>query len=273
MKKKRKLIFVCVAVLVLGVLLFPVKTCLDDGDSVIYVSLVYRIKKIREFGNVGGTVTQKERLSITIFGKEIYHKITGEHPYLQINENDENVNGEETVKRLLKGCKELYPDNMAPEDIFAAVKENDYVAFENLRLASGGEVWQTFYEKVLAEEKAQVVLVTYYTPGEKSQSSEECEDEYPMLFFTGLVYLPEKGFFVGSRGYQDEEPEQIESYLYLLHLEGDAPTPQATYSRYDRYVLSDDNDVTWEQLERQMYSSVILGDDVRFTDVYCDLIK
>lgn len=238
MKKKRKLICVCVAVLVLGVLLFLVK------------------------------IRTKENVN-----REEHWAMTVDSPI----SSTAYYSGEGTVTLLLKDCKELYPDNMAPEDIFASVKENNYVVFENLRLTSGGEVWQAFYEKVLTEEKAQVVLVDYYTPGEKSQSSavydEKSEEEYPMLFFTSLVYLPKDGFFVGSLGYQEEEPERIESYPYLLHLEGNAPTPQATFSRYDRYVLSDNNTVTWEQLERQMFSSVISDTNVRFTSVYCDLIE
>ncbi len=383
MKKRKRLILTCAAVLVLGVLLFPVKTYLDDGGSIVYASPLYRIKQIRKLSNVGRTITQQEGLSITVFGKEIYHKISREHLYWQTNENDENVScfldaeitkitedtlvmnvinkgigaidsqttvvmkknvigeevlpqlqsvdkvrisyndkrvkvekdlnrlwlevvffvyplygagedhwavtadspisstlcysGEKTVELLLNDCKELYPSDMAPENIFASVKENEYVAFENLHLTSGGEVWQAFYEKVLAEEKAQVILVNYYTPGEKSQSSEEyneeCEDEYPMLFFTSLVYLPKDGFFMGSLSYQEEEVEQIVSYPYLIHLEGDVQAPQAIFSRYDRYVLTDDNTVTWEQLERQMYSSVITDNGVRFSSVYCDLIE
>ena len=85
---KKKIIIISIAVIFLIVSLFPIKAHLDDGGSVIYVSVanVYEIKKIKSLGNEGMTITMTEGLSIKLFGKEVYYHIDKVYPVGQYGE-------------------------------------------------------------------------------------------------------------------------------------------------------------------------------------------
>ena len=186
------------------------------------------------------------------------------------------ADGEGTAELLLEKTLEAYPVDMPAEEILAEVKEQNYVVFEDLRLTHGGAAWKEFYEKVLKRENAQIKLAEYYTLGDISRYSEEyynqIKDEYPKMFFLSLVYVAGEGFFIGDRPSTATEPESILFFKYLKHYEGEAPTSYANFSRYDRYVLVDDNTATWEEIERQMYSSVLLEKSIAWRSVYCNLM-
>lgn len=242
-------------------------------------------------------------LSIKLFGKEVYYHIDKEYPLNQVNQinqvNQVNqintgehwraylsepysstmlLDGKGTVELLLDKTLESYPVDMAAEDIFASVKEESYVVFEDSRLVTGGAYWNSFYEKVQNREKAQVKLVKYYTLGDESRYApeyyEQIKDDYPMLIFVSLVYVPKEGFYVNDRLSTQEEPEiETQCFPYLKHFEGEAPTSFAAYSRYDRYVLVDDYTATWEQIEHQMFSSYYDPNEnyIAWSQVYCNL--
>ena len=90
-KLKKKIAGIVAAILLL-VLLFPIKAHLDDGGSVIYMSIasVYKITKIKTFDNIGMTVTMKEGLRIELFGREVYERIDREYLSEQKDWGEEN---------------------------------------------------------------------------------------------------------------------------------------------------------------------------------------
>ena len=314
MKKKIAIargILVFSLVLLLLLLFFPVKAQLDDGGSVMYGSIagVYKVTKIKRYGNVGMTLTMREGLSIELFGKEVYYKIDTEYLAEQMDWDDSNgttyfdaeiveitedrvlvesvkegvgpirketpvafdpvvvdeqtlqglwigdevrimyndkrvrvenplwleivfvvypldktgnvisekgatlhqgfvpsesregsdgvdtwmmytetpysslmlVDGTATAKMLLEKTEEAYPADTPAEEIIKAVKEENYVVLEDLRLTHGGELWQEFYQKVQKEEHAQGRLVHYFAPDD--------EGDNPQLYFYSLVYV------------------------------------------------------------------------------------
>ncbi len=280
-------------IVILLILLFPIKLQLKDGGSIVYRSIVgiYEVKKIKTLGSIGTTEALVKGLSIKLFGMEVYRKTTdveflqnAQEEWVSVVDKDKpyssllHTDGIATIKRMVEKTVEDYPVDKAADDILALVKEENYVVLEDLRLTSGGEVWQEFYEKVQNGQSAQVRVINYYTLGEESSYSPEyyaeIKDDYPKLFFTCLVYLEGEGFFVGSRAKEETEAERIDQYKYLKHFEGDARTPHAAYSRYDRYVLVNDNAITWEEIEHWMLSSTLYtGDrDLRHKSVYCNYI-
>ena len=65
-----------------------------------------------------------------------------------------------------------------------------------------------------------------------------------------------------------EEGKEIKkTYKYLMKYEGEPESETALYESYLRYVLTNDNTVTWEQIWRGMISSQ-LGDGIDHKVVY-----
>lgn len=399
MKKKIAIargILVFSSVLLLLFLFFPVKAQLDDGGSVVYGSIagVYKVTKIKRYGNVGMTLTMREGLSIELFGKEVYYKIDTEYLAERMDWGDSNgttyfdaeiveitedrvlvesikegvgpirketpvafapvvvdeqtlrglwigdevrimyndkrvrvenplwleivfvvypldktgevisekgatlhqgfvpsesregldesdtwmmytetpysslmlVDGEATAKMLLEKTEEAYPADTPVDEILAAVKEENYVVLEDLRLASGGEVWQEFYQKVQKEEHAQVSLVHYFAPDDEADN--------PQLYFYSLVYVAGEGFWVMRRSYNEKtEGEAVCQYRYLIHDTKEPVRAGADYSMEDIYFLANDNTVTWDKIQKEALSSYYDGDRTEYYMVYVDFAE
>lgn len=281
MKKKitiARVVLILSSVLLLLLLFFPVKAQLDDGGSVVYESIagVYKVTKIKRYGNVGMTLTMREGLSIELFGKEVYYKIDKEYPldeedtWMAYTETPYSslmlVDGEETAKMLLEKTEEAYPRETPVDEILTAVREENYVVLEDLRLTSGGEIWQDFYRKVQAEENAQVRLVHYFAPDDAG--------DVPQLSFQSLVYVAGEGFWTMERSFNEvTEEKAAHHYLYLLHDTKEPVRFDADYSLEDIYFLANDNTVTWDEIERESLSSYYDGDRIEYYMVYIDFVE
>lgn len=68
----------------------------------------------------------------------------------------------------------------------------------------------------------------------------------------------------------EDGAEILHTYQYLMHYEGDAETDTATFDSYVRYVLTNDNTVTWDAILYGAASSS-LGDYIEHSTVYVDL--
>ena len=142
---------------------------------------------------------------------------------------------------------------------------------EGMKCTSGEEAWNGFLEQVGREEPASVLCATYYTLDPEHMSPElyeEEKDEYPKLYFCRVDYEEGK-FRVTTRLSTERDPESADSFPYLNHYTGKAPAT-ARFSTYNYYVLTDDPDVTWEKIERGMYSSQS-GDWIRHKRVFSDI--
>ena len=158
----------------------------------------------------------------------------------------------------------LYGD--PPEKLFNTVDPADdamakaimggAVAFKDMRLYSGQETWNEFAESVESGEPAEVLCAKYYTLDKDRMSEElyeEEKDEYPRLYYYLVEFDGEK-FKVTVRKSDEQEAESTETFACMNHYEGEAPQT-AAFSRYEYYVLVDDPDITWEDIEEGMVSS------------------
>jgi len=175
------------------------------------------------------------------------------------------VDGKATAKMLLEKTEEAYPADTPVEEILTAVKEEDYVVLEDLRLAHGGELWQDFFQKVQKEEHAQVRLVHYFAPDDVGDN--------PQLYFYSLVYVAGEGFWTMRRSYDEKtDGEAVCQYRYLIHDTKEPVRADADYSLQDIYFLANDNTVTWDEIQKEALSSYYDGDRIEYDMVYVDFI-
>ena len=163
---------------------------------------------------------------------------------------------------------DLFASVISAEEALRRSKETGAVVIEGLECTAGENVWSDFYKTVSKGEPASILVARYYTLDPTRVSAELYEqekNEYPKLFFYNLTYDGET-YTVTVRESTEKTSEQCESYQYLLHLTGNYP-PQAVYASYDYYVLADDPDATWEEIEAGMVSSQ-LGAGVRHCAVF-----
>jgi len=134
-------------------------------------------------------------------------------------------------------------------------KADGLVVFENSDITSGQTVWDEFWKNTQDGTPCMVRLAYYYTLGDPSQYApeyyEEEKDKYPMLFVHDL-------YFNGNTYtlfYIEEKQEYSFEYKYLKKFEETPESDTAIYSESIRYILVNDNDVTWEQIFRGIISS------------------
>ena len=178
---------------------------------------------------------------------------------------------------LLAGCGRQQPAPLPPLEELPAdysleqAREDGCVVHEDGDIASGQEAWEDFLKASSAGKAAAVRLVSYYTLDDPSRYDpdyyESIKDDYPLLYVSDLTF-DGKVYTVSSL----EDGERLErTFSCLKYFEAEAETPGAVYDSYIRYVLVNDDAVTWDQLMRGMYSSR-LGDYIPFDAVYTDYI-
>lgn len=159
--------------------------------------------------------------------------------------------------------------------------QNDELAMmENGSVISGKEAWEAFYTKVANGEKACIDL-GYLFRGNQEQTYGDLwiveSADYPALFLKRLTY-DGKTFLLEplhkvDGAYVVMEVEDYDSpaaeYQYLMHYEGIPRMNNVKFTYYDKYVLTDDDTVSWEQLEYGMISSNF-EDMIRFEEVFCE---
>jgi hypothetical protein len=123
---------------------------------------------------------------------------------------------------------------------------------------------------VEAGQKISIRLADYYELGDPSRYAadyyESVKDEYPKLFLADLTYDGEK---YTVRSIEDGK-EYVRTYQYLMRYEGEPESKTASYDSYLRYVLTNDNTVTWEDLLWGLASSRF-GDYIPHYSVYTNL--
>ncbi|MBO4449945.1 MAG: hypothetical protein J5777_05125 [Clostridiales bacterium] len=161
---------------------------------------------------------------------------------------------------VFAGCakkgENIFGKKCSADEALKLAKGSDTVVFEDLKCTSGKKVWDSFYKKVSSGKPASVVTAFYYTLDKDHVSEELYEQEkndYPVMFFY-LVEYDGTGFKVTVRDSSKEEPEKTDTFKYLLHLTGKA-REGADYSAYDRYVLADEQNITYEDIMAGLVSS------------------
>lgn len=150
------------------------------------------------------------------------------------------------------------------------------VVLEDLICTANRDGMERFYADSQAGRAAKVLVASYMTLDKERMSEElyeEEKDRYPMLILTLVEHFAEghegKPYRVVSRVSSEREIDSEDEYEYLMHYTGDMPVPNAKYSGWERYVLVDDDALTWERIEFGMLSSQF-GDMVRSRTVFAE---
>ena len=150
-------------------------------------------------------------------------------------------------------------------------KRDGYVVIEDGSVTCGEDIWQNFVDLSAEKTPCRSRVVHYYTIGDPSRYDptyyESIKDDYPKMYILELVYNGET-FCVSH--YEEEKLYQSE-YKYLMRYEGKAETRDATYTSYLKYVLVNNDEVTWNDIMHGMLSSK-LGDSIPHRQIYIDLV-
>ena len=161
---------------------------------------------------------------------------------------------------------EAIPDDYS----LAQAKLDGCVVHENDDITHGSASFEAFVKKAEKGEKCAVRLVNYYTMEMPFSFGEEQfdADQFPMMFVEDLVF-DGKGYTL--RWYEGDQ-EIVKHYPYLKRYEGSAESFYARYASYIRYVLTNDNTLTWEQLLAGNGGAAETAAAYEHTVVYTDLI-
>ncbi len=185
---------------------------------------------------------------------------------------DEGSEAAENKPQTKQELETLFEKRCSADEALSLSKASDTVVFETRGCTSGKETWDAFY-KAAAEGKPAAVLCAYYYVLDKERVSaelyEEEKDLYPQLFFYLLEYDGAK-YSVSVRKSDEENLDRQESFPYLQHFTGEAPST-ALYTAYDNYVLVDDLTATWEGITKAWVSSQA-AEGYRCCSVYQDCI-
>lgn len=177
---------------------------------------------------------------------------------------------------FLYGCGEIQPsewkDLKEVSDSFTLedAKNEGYVVMEDGDVTFGEDIWNNFVKLSNKKKPAKVRVVNYYTSGDPSHYDpeyyESIKDDYPVLYILELEY---NGDIYCIRYYEEDKLYQKE-FKYLMRYEGEAETKDAIYTSYVRYVLVNDNKVTWKDIMHGLLSSKS-GNYIPHYTVYTDL--
>jgi hypothetical protein len=154
----------------------------------------------------------------------------------------------------------------SPEAVLETLMSENVVIQKDSGLLSGRGLWEEFFEKTQNGEPASVLLVHYYTENNVRMAFEYFETEYPKypqcflgrLDFDGTLYH----YVVRKSDKAEIESGDDVTFRYLKCFTGEMPA-QAVYDSFQRYVLVNDESLTWDRLERSLFSSYS-GDSVGF---------
>lgn len=159
--------------------------------------------------------------------------------------NGENKSDEFVFSPPLEEIGKEYTVEDAENDGCVIMKDGD--------VSAGRDIWQSFCNKSQKGESSCVRLVHYHELDKDRVAAEYYEkikDEYPVMYVFDLVY---DGEDYGVRYFNDGE-ERVESFKHLLRYEGEF-APGMNQKTYLRYVLTNDDTITWSDIENSMVSS------------------
>ena len=161
------------------------------------------------------------------------------------------------------------PAKRCEPDALEKAVEAGYVVHMDGDVTNGQENWEAFLDKVKDGKAASVRLAKYYTLDQESCSEEYYEanqEDYPVLYLFNLYFDGESYTLEWKEGTKEYE----RNYRYLMHYTGESSTANTAYDAYSEYVLVNDRNVTWEDIQKGMFSSQF-GDYIAHDTVYVDL--
>ena len=151
---------------------------------------------------------------------------------------------------------DLFDRAVSANEALEIAKNSDVVVIEKSGCTSGQDVWDRFYARTQKGRADSVLCAHYYTLDKEHVSAElyeEEKDRYPVMYLFMLDF-DGKEYSVTIRESSSPENESEETYRYLRYFAGKAPET-ALFDSYEYYVLTDDEDVTWDEIMKGLYSS------------------
>ena len=244
MKKK---IVIGIVVFFMLVLLIPIRMQMKDGGSVQYKAVLYTVTKYHQITMEMDDENEEVADSgyrvgwgVKVLGLEIFNNVK------YVSDTKSNNSAQDKQSDFLMRL----PEDYTLED----ARIDGCVCFDNGDITEGQNIWDDFVDATNTQEEATVRLAFYYSLDEEQcdpEYYESVKDEYPMLYIQELTYKDDS---YTIRWF--EEGEEIKkTYKYLMKYEGEPESETALYESYMRYVLTNDNTVTWEQIWRGLASS------------------
>lgn len=147
------------------------------------------------------------------------------------------------------------------------IASNNWVVHKDGDIVSGSDKWTLFVSSVEKGEKADVDIAFYYTLESQGNISEELYEEnknnYPKLFKSKLEF--------DGNSFTLTADENVKSYRYLKRYDITPESPSATYSSCTKYILINEDGLTWNEINRSMLSSQS-NDYIDHYTVYNDYI-
>jgi len=129
---------------------------------------------------------------------------------------------------------------------------------------------EQFLQATAAGKKAALRMGDYYTLDESRCTPEyyaAAKGDYPMFFLSDLSY---DGGQYTVTSYEDGKKRE-DAYAYLRRFEGPAESPNASYQSYIRYIVTNHDTASWEEILFSSASSQ-LGAYIPYVSVYTELI-
>ena len=163
------------------------------------------------------------------------------------------------------------PAQRISEETWQKIRNTEgLVILEDGKAALGKEYFQAFYKKTQQGEACSIQTASYYTidPDRMvDQLYQTMAEDYPRLYLHTLSYDGEK--FTIS--WEENGSIITRQYSYLMCYTGTSPQQSTGNCQYIRYVLTNDNTVTWEDIFHGMFSSQ-MGAYIDHYTVYTDYI-
>ena len=174
----------------------------------------------------------------------------------------QNASPQQKVNQPLEELENTYTLQQA--------KLDGCVVMENGDVTSGQVTWTAFLAAAAQGQKTSLRYITYYTLSDPSKYDpdlyQSIRDDYPALYVHDLYY---DGNSYTVRWF--ENGACIErTYRFLMNYTGGSYSYQEDYAYHDRYVLTNDPEVTWEDIRKGMFSALSTA-WVDHLSVYTDL--
>jgi len=178
---------------------------------------------------------------------------------------------------LAKACDDyvqLYrysPSKAVDPAMLENAKNEGKIVVENGYVTSGQLKWDNFYKLSAKSKNASAEIVHYYTLGDPSRYGKEyyeaSKEDYPSMFYLKLTY--EDGIYTLTSN--EYGTEYVHKYKYLRKFEDIIPSQYSSKKIQDvtRYVLTNNNSASWDEIIRSTASSKF-GDYIDHFTIYSE---
>ena len=153
--------------------------------------------------------------------------------------------------------EEIFNTVTPKEDARNSAKQGNVVLIEKMKCVAGQDIWDAFVKKTSEGEPCEVLLARYSDFTEQNAALEDREGVIDIYMLYYLVNFDGKEYNVKVRMSDTEKLDSEGTFKYMMHFSGDGKLLNAIPSTYDRYVLTEKNDITWEDIEWSVLSSSI----------------